>query len=260
MKNYPYSKDEFSGKVFIDTQVILQNELAMIIAPQHAFVPGYVMLAPMQQAANFEKISPDELLAISRLAGLLDIAYGIAFLDYAGYTTLVNRGVAAGQHVPHVHLHFFPHMSSERTHPLYQQLKPSEYGLTDPGLEVRLWQTREILAKAPENVEYKTDSVVHFSSTPGLIAEHVMLTTQSVECFQQIGREGATSLLSAITAEFCKAEKSNSAVDGYNLIIPQKQYRHTSLVGLQIDMIMRSEEEFRNPLKLMPLNKRGASL
>lgn len=74
----------------------------------HPLRPGHALVVPRRHAVFLHELSADERAALTEAAARIGVAQGAAGLPRQGGTLLVNDGPAAGQHVPHVHLHVIP--------------------------------------------------------------------------------------------------------------------------------------------------------
>ena len=74
----------------------------------HPVRPGHALVVPRRHAVFLHELAPDERAALLEAAARIGVAQGAAGLPRAGGTLLVNDGPAAGQHVPHVHVHVIP--------------------------------------------------------------------------------------------------------------------------------------------------------
>lgn len=74
--------------------------------------PGHILVAPKEEAALLEDLSPEacsRLLTVGqKLVQALKAATGCS-----GVNLLVNDGPAAGQEVPHIHLHLIPRFEGD---------------------------------------------------------------------------------------------------------------------------------------------------
>jgi diadenosine tetraphosphate (Ap4A) HIT family hydrolase len=245
-----YTKDEFSNQTFYDTQCILKDDLAMIFAPKKSYITGYTLLArPVQ---FFEDISAEEMSALSRRVSQLDRAYQQFIPEYNGYTLLVNRGVIAGQRVPHTHVHFFPHQLQEVTHPLYQQLSPEIYRLTDPGLVERVNELKGILGGAVAGViKTQTVSVININIETGIISPHQIITFQEDIYFEDLSIIHAGTIISKIRDLVRGRHFNDNQRDGYSLIIPSRAYGFKYRDRTEVSVVWRSSNETENPNKLL---------
>lgn len=74
----------------------------------HPARPGHALVVPRRHAVFLHELTPAERAALLEAAARIGVAQGAAGLPRAGGTVLVNDGPAAGQHVPHVHVHVIP--------------------------------------------------------------------------------------------------------------------------------------------------------
>ncbi|GIL05112.1 MAG: hypothetical histidine triad protein [Betaproteobacteria bacterium] len=69
---------------------------------------GHALVIPRRHALRLEELAPAERRALFDAVARVQFAQRAAGLRADGYTLLVNDGPAAGQHVPHVHVHVVP--------------------------------------------------------------------------------------------------------------------------------------------------------
>jgi len=97
-------------------RIIDSNELAMTIRDGFPISPGHTLVIPKRHVGSFFEITTEERNA---LFALLDSAK--AALDQAyhpsGYNIGINDGAAAGQTVPHLHIHLIPRFDGDQTDP-----------------------------------------------------------------------------------------------------------------------------------------------
>lgn len=74
----------------------------------HPVRPGHVLVASRRHAVHLHELRPRERADLFDLAVRIGVAQGAAGLPRQGGTLVVNDGPAAGQHVPHVHVHVIP--------------------------------------------------------------------------------------------------------------------------------------------------------
>lgn len=69
--------------------------------------PGHLLLVPLRHVALWSDLTPEERRA---LTGAIEPARRLIEAEHApdGLTIGLNHGVAAGQTVPHLHLHLIP--------------------------------------------------------------------------------------------------------------------------------------------------------
>ncbi len=97
-------------------KVLFENELAYVIPDAYPVNPGHLLIIPRSHIADFFLITEQERAA---LMTLLDQAK--RYLDEkhapAGYNIGINVGEAAGQTIPHVHMHLIPRYPGDTENP-----------------------------------------------------------------------------------------------------------------------------------------------
>lgn len=97
-------------------RIVLANELAAVIHDNFPVSPGHTLIIPKRHVVLFFDITANERTA---MLALLDIAkLGLdAALHPDGYNVGINDGDAAGQTVPHLHLHLIPRYTGDSEDP-----------------------------------------------------------------------------------------------------------------------------------------------
>jgi histidine triad (HIT) family protein len=93
---------------------------------------GAVLIIPNRHAPTILDLNPDELHAIYRHAQALVRALSQAYQP-AGFNVFQNNGVAAGQSIPHFHLHVVPRYQGEEPGRVFRE---QEFEIT--AIEARL--------------------------------------------------------------------------------------------------------------------------
>jgi diadenosine tetraphosphate (Ap4A) HIT family hydrolase len=88
-------------------RIIAQNEHAFVIRDAFPVSPGHTLIIPRQHIASFFETTAEEKTALLKL--LNEAKAGIES-EYkpASYNIGINDGAAAGQTVPHLHIHLIP--------------------------------------------------------------------------------------------------------------------------------------------------------
>lgn len=94
----------------------LANDLALARWDAHPVTPGHVLVTTRRHVADFFETSDDERRA---LLDLLQQARDRLVRDHRpdGFNVGVNAGTAAGQTIPHVHLHLIPRYRGDTPRP-----------------------------------------------------------------------------------------------------------------------------------------------
>lgn len=90
-----------------DGRVVEENEFSLLIRDGYPVSPGHSLVIPKRHVGSFFEVAAPERAA---LLVLLDKAKDLVERDYtpAGYNIGINNGTAAGQTVPHLHIHMIP--------------------------------------------------------------------------------------------------------------------------------------------------------
>jgi diadenosine tetraphosphate (Ap4A) HIT family hydrolase len=98
------------------TRIIDEDRLTMTIRDGFPISPGHTLIIPRRHVSSFFDITGDErdslLMALSNAKMALDQE-----LKPDGYNLGINDGPAAGQTVPHLHIHLIPRYSGDCADP-----------------------------------------------------------------------------------------------------------------------------------------------
>lgn len=94
----------------------MANELAVVIRDAYPIATGHTLVLPRRHVGSFFDL---ELVEREAMLRLLDAARREldGTLHPAGYNIGVNDGPAAGQTVPHVHMHLIPRFVGDQADP-----------------------------------------------------------------------------------------------------------------------------------------------
>ena len=97
-------------------RLVFESELAIAFRDGFPVSPGHTLVIPRRHVASFFDTTPQEQAAMLRLLNLARID-----LDHrhhpSAYNVGINDGLAAGQTVPHVHIHLIPRYAGDREDP-----------------------------------------------------------------------------------------------------------------------------------------------
>lgn len=97
-------------------QEILQTQYVRLIYPLAPIIPENVMIIPIKHVSIVNDLTPEEILDIFALVKKVD-KYFQKFHKTTAFNLVVNCGKASGQHIPHVHFHFFGRSKNESISP-----------------------------------------------------------------------------------------------------------------------------------------------
>lgn len=97
-------------------RIVLANELAAVIRDSFPVSPGHTLIMPKRLVVWFFDVSGDEREAMLALLDSAKLVLDAAFHP-DGYNVGINDGEAAGQTVPHLHLHLIPRYAGDREDP-----------------------------------------------------------------------------------------------------------------------------------------------
>ena len=88
-------------------RIVASNELAVVIRDGFPISPGHTLIIPMRHFGSFFEATADER---NSMLALLDQARREIAIELSpdGFNIGINDGAAAGQTVPHLHLHLIP--------------------------------------------------------------------------------------------------------------------------------------------------------
>ena len=97
-------------------RIVFEKELALVIRDAFPVSPGHTLIIPRRHVASFFEVTDAERADLMAL-----LAAARDDLDRelrpAGYNIGINDGAAAGQTVPHLHIHLIPRYAGDRDDP-----------------------------------------------------------------------------------------------------------------------------------------------
>jgi diadenosine tetraphosphate (Ap4A) HIT family hydrolase len=97
-------------------RIIAENEYAFLIRDGYPVSDGHSLVMPRRHIASFFETTEAEKLALLQL---LDKAKAVVDTEYQpdAYNIGINDGAAAGQTVPHLHIHLIPRYQQQGKDP-----------------------------------------------------------------------------------------------------------------------------------------------
>ena len=99
-----------------DMRVVSQNEHAVVVLDAYPVTLGHSLVIPKRHVGSFFETTPSERLALLTLLDHAKVRANAAHHP-AGYNIGVNDGSAAGQTVPHLHIHLIPRYLGDQPDP-----------------------------------------------------------------------------------------------------------------------------------------------
>jgi len=97
-------------------RVLGQNANALWIRDGFPVSPGHSLVIPKRHIGSFFEASPQERAALLELLDQARAAAGTEFHP-DGFNIGINDGAAAGQTVPHLHIHLIPRFLGDQSDP-----------------------------------------------------------------------------------------------------------------------------------------------
>lgn len=97
-------------------RIVLANKSGWVVHDAYPVSPGHTLIIPRRHIGSFFELGADERLD---LLSLLDTAQATLQISHQpqGYNIGINDGPAAGQTVPHLHIHLIPRYTDDMTDP-----------------------------------------------------------------------------------------------------------------------------------------------
>lgn len=97
-------------------RIVDENDLAFVVRDGFPITPGHTLIIPKRHVQSFFDLYR---LEIDALYCLVRVAKQVLDLDYRpdSYNIGINDGPAAGQTIPHVHLHLIPRYHGDTADP-----------------------------------------------------------------------------------------------------------------------------------------------
>lgn len=98
------------------SRVIDSSPQGLVVRDAFPISPGHTLIIPRRHVGSFFDLEGDEL---ADLLGLLERAKAVADKEFnpQAYNIGINDGPAAGQTVPHLHIHLIPRYQGDRPDP-----------------------------------------------------------------------------------------------------------------------------------------------
>jgi diadenosine tetraphosphate (Ap4A) HIT family hydrolase len=97
-------------------RAVLANDRAVAIRDGFPVSPGHTLIIPRRHVGSFFEVTDEERADLMQLLAQARQGLEQEFLP-AGYNIGINDGAAAGQTVPHLHIHLIPRYAGDRDDP-----------------------------------------------------------------------------------------------------------------------------------------------
>lgn len=92
----------------LSASIVYRDERWLVFMDIHPIRQGHALIIPRTHLAHLNQLDDDARSGLMRLAARVMAAQEKAGFSVDGGNLLLNDGVAANQHVPHLHLHCIP--------------------------------------------------------------------------------------------------------------------------------------------------------
>jgi diadenosine tetraphosphate (Ap4A) HIT family hydrolase len=96
--------------------IVHQSEFCLVIRDAYPISPGHTLIVARRHVASFFDVTDDERTDLMQLVVQARESLVREF-GPAGYNIGINDGPAAGQTVPHLHIHLIPRYPGDRVDP-----------------------------------------------------------------------------------------------------------------------------------------------
>ena len=87
---------------------VLEDDLVCALLALHPINPGHMLVAPRRHVCAFTDLNSKEVVQLSLVAQRVASALKVSLPNCKGVSLSLADGEAAGQEVPHAHLHVIP--------------------------------------------------------------------------------------------------------------------------------------------------------
>lgn len=97
-------------------RIVLVNQVGLVIRDAFPVSSGHTLVIPKRHVGSFFELETDEQLGLLTLLNEAKLALDAEFHPQ-GYNIGINDGPAAGQTVPHLHIHLIPRYEGDLPDP-----------------------------------------------------------------------------------------------------------------------------------------------
>ena len=99
-----------------DSRILDVTPFGLVIRDGYPISPGHTLVIPKRHVGSFFELTPEEATEMMSLMRRAKSALEIEFKPN-GYNIGINDGAAAGQTVPHLHIHLIPRYQGDMPDP-----------------------------------------------------------------------------------------------------------------------------------------------
>jgi len=110
-------KDCIFCKALRNRKIIAKNELAFAIEDKYPVSDGHTLIIPKRHLPDYFNLSQDEIKAMNELLHMRRKQLLESNKAVRGFNTGANCGEAAGQTIPHCHIHLIPRYRGDTSNP-----------------------------------------------------------------------------------------------------------------------------------------------
>lgn len=97
-------------------RILFENEHGLVIKDGFPVSPGHTLIIPKRHVSTFFEVTDVERTWLMRLLNTAKSALD-SERNPAGYNIGINDGAAAGQTIPHLHIHLIPRYAGDAPDP-----------------------------------------------------------------------------------------------------------------------------------------------
>ena len=98
-------------------RVLAEEGPCALISDLYPVAPGHALIIPRRHISSFREMTPDEWAATHRLAQKRGAELQAEDPSIQGFNLGINDGRAAGQTIPHCHIHLLPRRTGDVRRP-----------------------------------------------------------------------------------------------------------------------------------------------
>lgn len=236
--------NEFTKTLVEENQLIKKFDRVKILSLKKPFWDGWMILLPNIPLTYLDEFDIETFTDCIALGKTIENVFR-SQNSYIGYTFMLNRGLCAGQKVPHAHFHFIPLFSDRSANPFSSANKD----VTEVDLKNHVAKYAQIIPGELKELS-KTDNVTITTKKVDRngVSLYTLSTTPHKKLFD-LSKSDIAQLLKKI-AELHNIYKETKYYCGYNVTITHKT-DDKELQGPCLNWIPRYVKETTNPLKLI---------